>query len=251
MPGKRFTRALGCTLLITALAACGSTTDQTPPSGMSIAVITPNLEHDYFKSVQGDALDEGATQGVSITQVTDAADEVSQIKAIQAAIDSGTTGIVIYPAGAAVAGSVQKARDAGLVVIELGGSPTPTGKANLVISADDCTLGTAIGQWVAGKLNSYPGNIARVTGPLTPTSAPPAATCRDTAFLQGMGIETGDPNKQGDEPASGRYTGGYAGDFTLPCLVTTATDAETARSALADCFTAGKTIDTVYAASDS
>jgi len=131
VPGKRFISALGCTLLITALAACGSTTDQTPPSGMSIAVITPNLEHDYFKSVQGDALDEGATQGVSITQVTDAADEVSQIKAIKSA--------------------------AGLIVIELGGSPNPTGQANLVIGADDCTLGTAIGQWVPGQTQLVPG----------------------------------------------------------------------------------------------
>jgi len=248
---RRAVSLLSVSLLAFIVGACSSSASQAPSSGLSVTVITPNADQDYFKSVQADALDEGAAQGVAITQVTDAADEVSQIKAIQMAIDSGATGIVIYPAGAAVAGSVQKARDAGLVVIELGGSPNPTGQADLVIGADDCTLGTAIGQWVAGKLNSYPGNIARITGPTTPTSAPPAATCRDTAFLQGMGIETGDPNTQGDEPASGRYTGGYAGDFTLPCLVANATDAESARAGLADCFATGAPIDTVYAASDA
>jgi len=252
--GLRILGALSAVLLATCCLACGTnstSSSSTAASGMSVTVITPNVDQDYFKSVQADALDEGAAQGVAITQVTDAADEVSQIKAVQAAIDSGATGIVIFPAGAAVAGSVQKARDAGLIVIELGGSPNPTGQANLVIGADDCTLGTAIGQWVAGKLNSYPGNIARVTGPLTPNNPPPAGNCRDTAFLQGMGIETGDPNTQGDEPTAGRYTGGYAGDFTLPCLVTTAIDADTARAGLADCFATGAPIDTVYAASDA
>ena len=251
---RRQSRALCAVVAVLAvltLAACSTAASNAPSTGMSVTVITPNLEHDYFRSVQADALDAGAASGVAITQIADAADEVSQIKAIQAAIDSGATGIVIYPAGAAVAGSVQKARDAGLVVVELGGSPTPTGKANLVIGSDDCTLGIAIGQWIAGRLNSYPGNIARVTGPITVGTAPPAAACRDTAFLQGMGIETGDPNMQGDEPASGRYTGGYAGDFTLPCLVTNATNAETARAGLADCFADKEPIDTVYAASDA
>jgi fructose transport system substrate-binding protein len=146
--------------------------------------------------------------GVSLTLAAgkEDGDEDTQIKAIEDAIARGDQGILITINGPGVLDAIQKARDAGLYVIALDTAPDPADAVDITFATDNRAAGELIGQWTAGQLNGEKATIAMLD--LFDDKIVSVDYNRDQGFLQGMGIDVADENANGDEAATGTYSGG-------------------------------------------
>ena len=68
---------------------------------------------------------------------------------------------------------------------------------------------------------------------------------RDHGFLEGMGINPGNPNENGQEAKTGTYTGG--GKYTIACHQPTQGAIDGGRTAMENCLSANPDINVVYA----
>ena len=68
--------------------------------------------------------------------------------------------------------------------------------------------------WAASEMNGQKATIAMLD--LFNDKVATVDYNRDQGFLTGMGIDTADKTKNGDE-ASGKYTGGQGGDYEIVC----------------------------------
>jgi fructose transport system substrate-binding protein len=94
--------------------------------------------------------------------------------------------------------AVQLARDAGLLVIALDTPLEPIDAADATFATDNFLAGELIGAWAAASLGDAAAD-AKIGMLDLAVSQPTVGVLRDQGFLQGFGIELGDPNKWGDE----------------------------------------------------
>ena len=126
-------------------------------------------------------------------------DNESQVAAIETCIADGASGILITASDTAgIVPSIQAARDAGLLVIALDTPLEPIDAADMTFATDNFLAGELIGQWAAATLGDAAAD-ARIAMLDLAVSQPSVGVLRDQGFLQGFGIELGDPNKWGDE----------------------------------------------------
>ena len=69
---------------------------------------------------------------------------------------------------------------------------------------------------------------------------------RDQGFLTGMGIDTADKTKNGDEAKTGKYTGGKGGDYEIVCNEPTEVPPDKGKTAMENCLSKSKDINVVY-----
>ena len=126
-------------------------------------------------------------------------DSESQIAAIETCIADGAKGILLTASDTSgIVPTVQRARDAGLLVIALDTPLNPITSADATFATDNFLAGELIGKWAAAKLGSAAAN-AKIAMLDLGVSQPTVGVLRDQGFLQGFGIDLGDPNKWGDE----------------------------------------------------
>lgn len=126
-------------------------------------------------------------------------DHETQVAAIETCIANGAKGILITPSDtSAIVANVQQARDAGILVIALDTPLSPIDAADMTFATDNFLAGELIGQWAAAKLGDEAAN-AKIAMLDLAVSQPTVGVLRDQGFLQGFGIDLGDPNKWGDE----------------------------------------------------
>ena len=126
-------------------------------------------------------------------------DNESQVAAIEACIADGAKGILITPSDTkAIVPSVQKARDAGLLVIALDTPLDPITAADATFATDNFKAGELIGAWAKGKLGDA-AKDAKIGFLDLAVSQPTVGVLRDQGFMQGFGIDLADPKKWGDE----------------------------------------------------
>ncbi|PIB25227.1 sugar ABC transporter [Amylibacter kogurei] len=126
-------------------------------------------------------------------------DHETQVAAIETCIADGAKGILLTASDtSSIVSSVQQARDAGLVVIALDTPLSPIDAADATFATDNFLAGELIGQWAAAKLGADAAN-AKIAMLDLAVSQPTVGVLRDQGFLQGFGIDLGDPNKWGDE----------------------------------------------------
>ena len=126
-------------------------------------------------------------------------DNEAQVAAIETCIADGASGILITASDTAgIVPSIQKARDAGLLVIALDTPLDPIDAADMTFATDNFLAGELIGQWAAAKLGDAAAD-ARIAMLDLGVSQPTVGVLRDQGFLQGFGTELGDPKKWGDE----------------------------------------------------
>ena len=129
-------------------------------------------------------------------------DSESQIAAIETCIADGAKGILLTASDTSgIVPAVQRARDAGLLVIALDTPLNPITSADATFATDNFLAGELIGKWAAAKLGSAAAN-AKIAMLDLDVSQPTVGVLRDQGFLQGFGIDLGDPNKWGDETDS-------------------------------------------------
>ncbi|PWJ18028.1 sugar ABC transporter substrate-binding protein [Jannaschia seohaensis] len=126
-------------------------------------------------------------------------DHETQVQAIETCILDGAKGILITASDtSSITGAVQQARDAGLLVIALDTPLTPADAADATFATDNYLAGLLIGQWARAQMGDEAEN-AKIAMLNIQVSQPTVGVLRNQGFLDGFGIELGDPNRWGDE----------------------------------------------------
>jgi len=238
-----------------AMTACaGSATPSGSGSGSggagsgptAVTLITKTSTNPFFLAMKKGAEDEAAKDGVTLTYAAGAADgdEDGQVKAIEAAVARGDKGILIAPNGPGVNAAINNARKQGLYVIALDTPPDPADTVDITFATDNFKAGLAIGKWAAAKQDGKPANIALLD--LYNDKVVSVDLGRDQGFLTGMGIDTKDIKKNGDEDKAGKYTGGKGGTYTIACNEPTKGAQDLGKSAMETCLSKTKDINLVY-----
>ncbi|KRE71219.1 substrate-binding domain-containing protein [Arthrobacter sp. Soil762] len=192
-------------------AGAGTATDEK----VGVSLIVKTTTNPFFVAMQEGAKKAAAADGVDLKLAAGKADgdEDTQIQAIENAISKGDKGILITPNGPSVVDALKKAKDAGLFVIALDTPPDPADAADITFATDNFAAGELIGKWTAAQLGGKKATIALLD--LFDDKVVSVDYNRDQGFLTGLGIDTADAKKNGDEAKAGKYTGGKGGDYEI------------------------------------
>ncbi len=164
-------------------------------------LITKTDTNPFFVKMKEGAEAKAAELGVSLKSYAGKVDgdHETQVQAIETCIADGAKGILLTASDtSSITTSVQQARDAGLLVIALDTPLEPIDAADATFATDNFLAGELIGKWAAATLGGEAAN-AKIAMLDLAISQPSVGVLRDQGFLQGFGIDLGDPNKWGDE----------------------------------------------------
>lgn len=168
---------------------------------ISACLITKTDTNPFFVKMREGAEAKAAELGIQLKSFAGKVDgdHETQVAAIETCIADGAKGILLTASDtSSIVSSVRQARDAGLLVIALDTPLDPIDAADATFATDNFKAGVLIGQWAAGKLGDA-ARDARIAMLDLAVSQPTVGVLRDQGFLQGFGIDLGDPNKWGDE----------------------------------------------------
>jgi len=129
-------------------------------------------------------------------------DNEAQVTAIENMLAAGVQGILIVPSDTtAIVPVIQRARDAGVIVIALDTPTNPEDATDALYATDNFKAGQLIGRWARAKFGDQPATIALLN--LNPGVT--VGDLRRDGFLDGFGITLDDPqvvcqqDTQGDQ----------------------------------------------------
>jgi len=169
--------------------------------GVGACLITKTDTNPFFVKMREGAAAKAEELGITLKSYAGRidGDNESQVAAVETCIADGAKGILITPSDTrGIVPSIRKARDAGILVIALDTPLDPIEAADMTFATDNFLAGELIGQWAAAKLGDEAAN-AKIGMLDLAVSQPTVGVLRDQGFMQGFGIELGDPNKWGDE----------------------------------------------------
>lgn len=174
-----------------------------PASAQSVGacLITKTDINPFFVKMKEGATQKAEELGVELSTYAGRVDgdHETQVQAVETCIASGAKGILIAASDTkAIVPVLQKARDAGMLVIALDTPLEPIDGADATFATDNFKAGELIGRWAAATLGDEAANARIALLDLTP-SAPSVDLLRNQGFLTGFGIDTKDPNLIGDE----------------------------------------------------
>ena len=195
MKKSLLTSTLGALALGVAFAAPASAED------ISACLITKTDTNPFFVKMKEGATEKAKELGIELKSFAGKidGDHETQVAAIETCIADGAKGILLTASDtSSIVSSVKQARDAGLLVIALDTPLNPIDAADMTFATDNFKAGELIGQWAKAKLGDEAAN-AKIAMLDLGVSQPTVGVLRDQGFLQGFGIDLGDPNKWGDE----------------------------------------------------
>ena len=168
---------------------------------VSACLITKTDTNPFFVKMKEGATAKAEELGVTLKAYAGKVDgdSESQVAAIETCIADGAKGILIAASDTkGIVPSVQKARDAGLLVIALDTPLEPLDSADMTFATDNLLAGELIGKWAAATLGDAAKDAKIAFLNLTP-SQPSVDVLRNQGFMQGFGIDVKDISKIGDE----------------------------------------------------
>ena len=187
--------ALGALALGVAFSSPAAAADTTA------CLITKTDTNPFFVKMKEGATAKAAELGVTLKSYAGKidGDSESQVAAIETCIADGAKGILIAASDTqGIVPSVQKARDAGLLVIALDTPLEPLNSADMTFATDNLLAGELIGKWAAATLGDGAKDAKIAFLNLTP-SQPTVDVLRNQGFMKGFGIDVKDISKIGDE----------------------------------------------------
>ncbi|MEJ3749982.1 substrate-binding domain-containing protein [Actinomycetes bacterium KLBMP 9797] len=242
--GRRAASVLAAIAALSVVATgCGGDDSAGGDDGVAVSLITKNSTNPFFVSMQDGARKAAGAEGVKLTVAAgkEDGDEAGQVQAIEDAIARGDAGILITPNGPGVNPAIKKARDAGLYVIALDTPPDPADTVDITFATDNFKAGELIGKWTAAQLAGKPATIALLD--LFNDKIVSVDYNRDQGFLTGMGIDTADAKKNGDEAKTGNYSGGT---YQIVCNEPTTGAEDGGRTAMERCLAKNPNVNVVY-----
>ena len=126
-------------------------------------------------------------------------DNETQVEAIESLIAAGAKGILITPSDSAgIVPTVQKARDAGLLVIALDTPLSPEDAADATFATDNFKAGLLVGEWAKAKMGDEAEN-ARIALLDLSEAEITVDVARNQGFLTGFGVDVKDETRMRDE----------------------------------------------------
>jgi len=186
---RKYTVTLAaCAASLLALTGCSSA-DSGDADGddVTIGIVELNLSNPFFSTLEKSTEAAALEQGWKVTKAEAKVpgDSATQVTAIENMINMGVKAIVLDPANAtALVDVVQKARDAGILVVTVNAALDPIDAADATFATDNVEAGKLIGAW------------AKAAGPKDPKIAmldfdlsDGPAGGRHDGFLEGFGID--------------------------------------------------------------
>jgi fructose transport system substrate-binding protein len=187
--------------LATAMVVAGGLTGAVQAQGVSACLITKTDTNPFFVKMREGAAAKAAELGIELKAYAGRidGDHEAQVAAIETCIADGAKGILIAASDtAAIVDSVEQARAAGLLVIALDTPLDPISAADATFATDNFQAGLLIGQWALAAKGADAAN-AKIAMLNLAISQPSVDVLRAQGFLQGFGVDLGDPNRWGDE----------------------------------------------------
>jgi fructose transport system substrate-binding protein len=166
-----------------------------------VGLITKTDTNPFFVKMRDGAKAKAAELGIELRALAGKfdGDNEGQVAAVESLIAAGAAGFAIVPSDStAMVPTVQKARDAGLLVIVLDTPLDPIDAADYTFATDNREAGRLIGAWAKGTLGDAAAN-AKIAFLDLAVNQPTVDYLRDQGFMQGFGIDVKDPNHYGDE----------------------------------------------------
>jgi fructose transport system substrate-binding protein len=214
MPGRRRAAVVATGLTATlALAACGgggsSGSGGSGGSGGSsgsgdqaiVGLITKTDTNPFFVKMKDGATQAAGQAGVQLQSFAGKqdGDNESQVQAIENLISAGAKGFLITANDSkAIVPSLDKAKQAGMLVIALDTPVDPADAADATFATDNFQAGNLIGQWAKAKFDKE-GKQAKIAMLDLSPNGVSVDVQRDQGFLSGFGIDVADKNQIGDE----------------------------------------------------
>ncbi|MDU8912369.1 sugar ABC transporter substrate-binding protein [Aestuariicoccus sp. MJ-SS9] len=185
-----------------ALALCAMTGSAFAAGhSVSACLITKTDTNPFFVKMREGATAKAEELGIELKTFAGKfdGDHETQVQAIETCILDGAKGILLTASDtSSITSSVQQARDAGLLVIALDTPLSPADAADATFATDNYLAGLLIGQWAKAQMGDEAAN-AKIGLLNINVSQPTVGVLRNQGFLEGFGVELGDPNKWGDE----------------------------------------------------
>jgi fructose transport system substrate-binding protein len=204
---------------------------------VSACLITKTASNPFFVKMKEGAQAKADELGVKLTALAgrEEGDNEGQVAAMESCIADGVNGILLVPTdSAAIVDTVKMARDAGILVIALDTPLDPIDAADATFATDNFKAGELIGAWAKAQLGDKAADARIAYLDLLPAQ-PTVDVLRDQGFMQGFGIDLGDPKKIGDET-----------DARNVCHDVTSGNAQGGRQAMENCLQKDPDINVVY-----
>ncbi|GGA88740.1 sugar ABC transporter [Brucella endophytica] len=164
-------------------------------------LITKTDTNPFFVKMKEGAVEKAKEVGVNLKTYAGKidGDTESQIAAVETCIADGAKGILITASDTkGIVPSLEKARQAGLLVIALDTPLEPADAADATFATDNFKAGELVGKWAAGTLGDK-AKDAKVAFLNLTASQPSVDVLRDQGFDKGFGIDPKDDKRLGDE----------------------------------------------------
>ena len=191
-----------------ALSACGGGS-ATPAAGGGggstdkpiVGLVTKTDTNPFFVKMKEGAQKAADASGVTLQTFAGKkdGDNETQVQAIETLISAGAKGVLITPSDSkAIVPALDKARQAGMLVIALDTPTDPATATDATFATDNFQAGLLIGQWAKAKLGAAAATAKIAMLDLNANQVS-VDVKRDQGFLKGFGLDVGDENKIGDE----------------------------------------------------
>ena len=183
-----------------------------------MGLVTKTDANPFFVTMKEAALRKAGELGVELRAFAGEydGDVGAQIEAIEELVAAGAAGILITPSDpAALAGAVERARAAGVLVIALDTPFERAGTVDATFATDNFRAGELIGRWARARLGDAASTARIATLDLSEAQVT-VDVLRNQGFLKGFGIDIKNPQKMYDEDdprivGSGATLGSEAG----------------------------------------
>ena len=182
-------------------ASSGSASSGSGGEKVKIGLITKTETNPFFVKMKEGASSAAQSSGADLQAFAGKkdGDNQSQVAAVENLIVSGAKGFMITANDSkAIIPTLDKARQAGLLVIALDTPLEPADAADATFATDNYAAGLAIGKWAKGTFEKD-GKEARIALLDLNPDGVSVDVQRDQGFLEGFGIDVGDKTKIGDE----------------------------------------------------
>ena len=197
----------GAALLTLGVSACGGGEDE-----ITLGLITKQEENPFFvkiREVAEDTADETDVDLLTAAGKSDV-DNASQVAALEDMTRRGAKGILIVPANSrAIVPAIERARQAGVVVVALDTPTQPRSAVEALFATNNRRAGNLIGRYARAKAEEE--GIEPKIAMLDLAPGISVGELRHDGFLNGFGIEDGDPQIVGSVYTQGNEERARAG----------------------------------------
>ena len=168
---------------------------------MIVGLITKTDTNPFFVKMKEGATQAAEQAGVQLQTFAGKqdGDNESQVQAIENLISAGAKGFMITANDSkAIVPSLDKAKQAGMLVIALDTPVDPPDAADATFATDNFQAGNLIGQWAKAKFDAE-GKQAKIAMLDLSPNGVSVDVQRDQGFLSGFGIDVADKAQIGDE----------------------------------------------------